>query len=95
MSGEETAQLASLLRFGLYAHAAAVEFGRDPRVLALARLTEVDGRPFGAVTCKDGSSRPFDLKSALDLMGTEPTPCATRWTEPGASVPWCSWVIGY
>lgn len=73
MSAEETAQLASLLRFGLYAHAAAVELGRDPRVLSLARLTEDDGRPIGAVTCKDGSSRPFDLKYALDLMGTEPT----------------------
>lgn len=72
MSAEETAQLASLLRTGLYAHAAAVEFGRDPRVLSLARLTEADGRPIGTVICKDGSSRPFDLKYALDLMGTEP-----------------------
>ena len=72
MSAEETAQLASLLRFGLYAHAAAVELGRDPRVLSLARLTEDDGRPIGAVSCKDGLSRPFDLKYALDLIGTEP-----------------------
>ena len=66
MSAEETAQLASLLRTGLYAHAAAVEFGRDPRVLSLARLTEADGRPIGTVTCKDGSSRPFNLKYALE-----------------------------
>lgn len=73
VSAQETAQLASLLRFGLYAHAAAVEFGRDPRVLSLARLTEEGGRPIATVTCKDGSSRPFDLKYALDLMGSAPS----------------------
>lgn len=75
MSAEETAQLASLLRFGLYAHAAALEIGRDPRALSLALHTsEAAGEPpTGSVICRDGSSRPFDLRYVLDLMGSEPT----------------------
>ncbi|MGA8047403.1 MAG: hypothetical protein WCA30_14175 [Dermatophilaceae bacterium] len=75
MTAEKTAQLASLLRFGLYAHAAAIEIGRDPRALSLAlRASEEDGEPpTGSVSCRDGSSRPFNLKYALDLMGSEPT----------------------
>ena len=71
MSAEETAQLASLLRTGL-TRMRPPSNGRDLRALSLARLTEADGKPIGTVICKDGSSRPFDLKYALDLMGTEP-----------------------
>ncbi|GAB4064968.1 hypothetical protein GCM10028777_13060 [Angustibacter speluncae] len=73
MSADSTGRYASLLRFGLYAHAAAVELGRDPRVLSLARLKDEAGRPLGTVTCQDGSSRPFDLQYALELVTTEPT----------------------
>lgn len=72
MSAHETAKLASVLRFGLYAHAAALELGRDPRVLSLARLTQEGEGTIGTVTCKDGSSRSFDLQYALGLVGSEP-----------------------
>lgn len=73
VSAEETGRLASLLRFGLFAHAAALEIGRDPRATSLVLGTLGDGdRPIGSVDCKDGSSRPFDPKYVLDLMGSEP-----------------------
>lgn len=73
VSAEETGRLASLLRFGLYAHTAVVELGRHPHATSLALRTAGDGEsPVGSVACKDGSSRPFDLKYALDLVGSEP-----------------------
>lgn len=73
VSAEDVARLASSLRFGLYAHAAAVALGLQPDVLALGNLPEEAGRPIGSVTCKDGSIRPFDLAYVLDLVATDPT----------------------
>ena len=74
VSAEQTGHLASILRFGLYAHAAALELGRDPRVLSLARSTARNGEiPTSTVTCKDGTTRPYDLSHVLNLMATEPT----------------------
>lgn len=73
VGAKEVGELASLLRYGLYAHAAAVEIARDPRTLGLAPAADADGaRPSGTVLCKDGTSRDFDLHYALDLMRSDP-----------------------
>jgi len=72
VSAEETGQLASMLRFGLYAHAAALEIGRHPAASIALRASGDGDSPIGSVTCRDGSSRPFDLKYVLELMSSEP-----------------------
>lgn len=64
-------ELAYLLRFGLYAHAAALEIARDSRASSIA-LGTGDHDSTGVVHCKDGTARPFDLRYVLDLMRSEP-----------------------
>lgn len=73
VGADETRQLADLLRYGLYAHATAMELARDER----ARLHPGASPPSqstlsGSVLCKDGSERPFDLNYVLELMRSDP-----------------------
>ena len=73
VTAKETGEFASMLRFGLYAYAAAIEIGRDAGARSLGLRMAGDGdRAVGSVFCKDGSERPFDLPYVLDLMGSEP-----------------------
>lgn len=72
VSSDETWQLADLLRFGLYAHATAMELARDEHVLP--QQVPSANKPStlsGSVACKDGSERPFDLQYVLKLMRTD------------------------
>jgi hypothetical protein len=72
-SREEVAELASQLRYGLYAHAAILQIARDPRATELAPAERFPGDgPSSAVTCKDGSTRPFYWHYALEQAETDP-----------------------
>lgn len=71
-AAKEVGELAYLLRFGLYAHAAAVEIARDPRALGVAPTPAANGEPpYGVVLCKDGTPRGFDLRYVVDLMRSD------------------------
>ncbi len=73
MSAQETGQLASLLRSGLYAQAAALELARSPQAITLAMEGFGEGQTgVGSVQCNDGTTRLFDLPSVLDLMRSDP-----------------------
>ncbi|HET7690511.1 MAG TPA: hypothetical protein VFK41_09040 [Nocardioidaceae bacterium] len=69
MSARDVGELAYLLRFGLYAHTAALEIARDP---AASTSALTSGSAEGVVHCRDGSERPFDLRHVIELMRNEP-----------------------
>jgi hypothetical protein len=83
VSAQEVGQLASLLRFGLYAHDAALEIARDPRRSPDA-LTEVGQSLAGNVLCKDKTERTYDLAFVLDQIRSNPILSAEA-TRRGAS----------
>jgi hypothetical protein len=73
VTAEATGRLASLLRFGLYAHAAALDLARDP--VATSALLEVTDRmepPSGFVVANDGSMRNYDLAHVIGLLQSDP-----------------------
>lgn len=71
VSAKEVGQLAYLLRFGLYAHAAALEIARDPRISS-NEMASMGQSPTGTILCKDGTERSFDLAYVLDQMRAHP-----------------------
>lgn len=73
-SRDDVGELASQLRYGLYAHAAILQIARDPRATKLAPAESFPGEsPSSAVTCKDGSTRPFYWHYALEQAETDST----------------------
>lgn len=73
MGADETRRLADRLRYGLYAHATALELARDERAgLDLGTTPPSQSTLSGSVLCKDGSERPFDLDYVLELMRSDP-----------------------
>lgn len=73
MTAEEIGELASRLRFGLYAHSAILQAIRDPSAPAFVpRGPTPAERRSSEVLCKDGTSRAFDWHYALDLANSDP-----------------------
>lgn len=73
-SRQQVSELASQLRYGLYAHAAMLRIARDPRSAELAPVERFTGDgPSASVACRDGSERSFSWHYALEQAQTEGT----------------------
>lgn len=73
MTAEATGRLASLLRFGLYAHSAALDLALDASP-GTALLEAADGieTQSSFVVANDGSMRNYDLTYVMGLLRTDP-----------------------
>jgi hypothetical protein len=72
VTAEATGQLAYRLRFGLYAHAAALDLARVSDVMSAARESAQGGEPSSSVVVtKDGSVRPYDLTYVMGLLQSD------------------------
>lgn len=72
MTAEAAGRLAYRLRFGLYAHAAALDLARDPATMHAALEAAGGAEPTsGVVVTKDGSTRRYDLTYVMELLQSD------------------------